>query len=120
MRAVGTRPVRFFVASTNSATCGTPGWFQYHSNTQVPMRASGGRPSSGSISCCAPARWSLLVEAELHRLLQRVEHVVAREQEEDDVGVRRLRLDEIGREVDGAERGEIAADSRAAERGRPP
>ena len=44
VRAVGTRPVRFFVASTNSATCGTPGWFQYHSMTQVPMRASGGRP----------------------------------------------------------------------------
>src|SRR5205823_431852 len=42
VRAVGTRPDFFLMASTNSATCGTLGWFQYHSNTQVPMRASGG------------------------------------------------------------------------------
>ena len=44
----------------------------------------------------------LLVEAELNRLLEGVQHVVALDQEEDDVRVRRLRLDEIGRKVDAA------------------
>src|SRR2546430_6287712 len=51
VRAVGTLPVFFRIASTNSATCGTPGCFQYHSNTQAPIRASGGSPSSDSSSC---------------------------------------------------------------------
>ena len=44
LRAVGTRPVFFLIAARKSATCGTFGWFQYHSKTQVPIRASGGSP----------------------------------------------------------------------------
>src|SRR5882757_9624893 len=60
VRAVGTLPVFLRTASTNSATCGTPACFQYHSNTQYPTRASGGRPSSTSSSCWAPPRCSLL------------------------------------------------------------
>ncbi len=60
VRAVGTFPVLFRIAATNSSRCGTPGCFQYHSNTHVPTRASGGRPSRASSSCWAPARWNRL------------------------------------------------------------
>ena len=45
-----------------------------------------------------------------------VHHVVALHQEHDDVRVRRLRLDEIGGEIGRAERRQVAADTRAAER----
>ena len=37
-------------------------------------------------------------------------------EEDDDVRVRRLRLDEVGGEIDAAERDEVAADPFAAER----
>src|SRR5277367_6463349 len=60
VRAVGTLPVFFLIAATKSATYGTPGCFQYHSNTQYPTRASGGRPSSTSSSCCAPPKCMVL------------------------------------------------------------
>ena len=56
-----------------------------------------------------------LVEAELHRLLQRVDRVVAGLQKDDDVGIRRLRLDQVGRIVGGAERRQRSADLGAAE-----
>ena len=58
------------------------------------------------------------MEPKLDRLFQSVRHVVPAYQEHDDVGVRRLRLDEIGRVVGGAERNEIAARSRSPQRGR--
>ncbi len=112
------RRLRLRMAATNSFTCGTFGWFQYHSKTQVPMRASGGRPSSTSSSCCAPARWNFLSRPNCTACLSAVDHVVARREEDDDVGVRRLRLDQVRREVGGAERGEVAADLGAAELGR--
>ena len=41
------------------------------------MRASGGRPSSDFQLLLGAGEVELLVEAELHRLLQRVDHVVA-------------------------------------------
>src|SRR5487761_2069769 len=56
-----------------------------------------------------------LFEAELHGLLERVHLVVALNQEDDDVGLRRLGLDQVGGEVGGAERRQIAADAGAAE-----
>ena len=56
-----------------------------------------------------------LVEAELHRLLQRIDHVLAGEQKDDDVRTRRLRLDQVGREIGGAERRQRSADLGAAE-----
>ena len=60
----------------------------------------------------------LLVEAELHRLLERVDRVIAGLQEDDDVRLRRLRLDQVGGVIGGAERGQIAAELGAAELGR--
>jgi hypothetical protein len=36
-----------------------------------------------------------LVQTKLNRLLQRVHHVIAREKKDDDVRIRRLRLDEV-------------------------
>ena len=116
-RAVGTWPPLFLrTSATNSFTCGTFGCFQYHSNTQVPMRASGGRPSSTSSSCCAPARWNFLSSPNCTACLSAL---TARRplQEDDDVRVRRLRLDQIGREVGRAERRKVAADLGAAELG---
>src|SRR5487761_979575 len=56
-----------------------------------------------------------LFEAELHGLLERVHLVVALNQEDDAVGLRRLGLDQVGGEVGGAERRQIAADAGAAE-----
>src|SRR5699024_5283099 len=60
VRAVGTLPVRLLMASVNSFTWGTPGWFQYHSITQLPMRELGSRASSVSSSIFAPAIWNRL------------------------------------------------------------
>ncbi|OIQ76402.1 hypothetical protein GALL_419190 [mine drainage metagenome] len=62
---------------------------------------------------CA-SKVELLVQTELHRLFQRVHRVIACLQEDDDVRVRRLRLDEVRREIGGAKRGQIAADLHAA------
>ena len=78
------------------------------------MRASGGRPSCGSSSLGA-GEMEALVEAELHGLLERVHLVVALDQEDDDVRLCRLGLDQVGREIGGAERRQVAADPRAAE-----
>ena len=60
------------------------------------MRASGGRPSSGSSLLLRAGEMNLLVEPELNRLLQGVQHVVALGEEDDDVRVGRLRLDQVG------------------------
>src|SRR3546814_12305938 len=60
VRAVGTRPVFFLIASTNSLTCGTLGWFQYHSITQLPIREPGDSASCVSSSMFAPAIWNRL------------------------------------------------------------
>jgi hypothetical protein len=45
-----------------------------------------------------------LVQAELHRLLQRVDHVVALHEEQDHVGLGRLCLDQVRGEVGRAQR----------------
>ncbi len=79
------------------------------------MRASGGRPSEHFELLLRAGDVEPLVEAELDRLLQRVDRVVARLQKDDDVGIRRLRLDQIGRIVGGAERRQRGADLGAAE-----
>ncbi len=60
---------------------------------------------------------NLLVEAELHDLLEAVHHVGALRQHQDDVRVGGLRLDEVGGEIRGAERRELVAGHRAAEFG---
>ena len=60
---------RFLMADTNSATCGTPGCFQYHSNTHVPMRASGGPFEHFELLLC-PGNVEFLVKSELDSLLQ--------------------------------------------------
>jgi hypothetical protein len=57
-----------------------------------------------------------LVQAELYRLFERVDGVVAGHQENDHVRARGLGLDQIRGEIGGAERGEIAADLAAAKR----
>src|SRR5271166_988236 len=54
---------------------------------------------------------NLVLQAELRRLLERVQHIVALNQENNDIRIRGLRLDQIGREVDRPERREIAADA---------
>ncbi len=58
---------------------------------------------------------NLLVEPELHDLLEAVDHVRALRQHHDDVGARSLRLDEVGGEIRGAQRREFVAGHRAAE-----
>ena len=58
----------------------------------------------------------LLVEAELHRLLEAVDHVVAGEKQDERVGLGRLRLDQVGREVGGAERRVVGTEFGAAGR----
>ena len=77
-RAVGTLPVLPLMAATNSATWGTPGCFQYHSKTQVPMRASGGRAFEHLELLLRAGDMEALVEAELHSLLQRVDRILRR------------------------------------------
>ena len=51
-----------------------------------------------------------LIEAELHRLLEAVDHVVAGQEQDQRVRIGRLRLDQIGREVGGAERRVVGAE----------
>src|SRR5262249_44555793 len=56
-----------------------------------------------------------LVQAELDGLLQRVDGVLAGIEEDDDVGIGRLRLDQVGGEVGGGERRKRDAGLGAAE-----
>ena len=51
-----------------------------------------------------------LVEPELHRLLEAIDHVVAGQEQDDRVRIGRLRLDQIGGEVGGAERRVVGAE----------
>src|SRR5581483_6158232 len=54
-RAVGfLLPMAGEIASTNAFTCGTLGWFQYHSMTHQPVCASFGTERTDSTSNSAP------------------------------------------------------------------
>ena len=57
----------------------------------------------------------LLVEAELHDLLEAVDHVGALHQQDHHVRIGRARLDQIGGEIRGAERRQLVAGDGAAE-----
>ena len=57
----------------------------------------------------------LLVDAELHDLLEAVDHVGALRQHEHHVRVGGPRLDQIGGEIGGAERRQLVAGDGAAE-----
>ena len=103
------------MSATNSATCGTPGCFQYHSNIQMPMRASGGSPAEGFQLLLSARDVDLLVETELHDLLEAIDHVGSLHQQEQHVRIGGAGLDQIGGEIGGAERGEFVAGDRAAE-----
>ena len=56
------RTPRHAARPADSSTIRTP---------RSPIRASGGRPSSGSISCCAPARWNFLLRPNCTACLRR-------------------------------------------------
>ena len=57
----------------------------------------------------------LLVDAELHDLLEAVDHVGALHQQDQHVRIGGARLDQIGGEIGGAERGQLVAGDGAAE-----
>ena len=97
------------MAATNSFTCETFGCFQYHSNTQVPIRAWVKAVEDFELLLSA-SEVELFVEAELHRLLQGVDRVLSGLQEDNHVRVGGLRLDQVGRIVGGAERRQRSAE----------
>ena len=74
---------------------GTPGCFQYHSNIQMPMRASGGIASSELELLLQSGDMDLLVDAELGDLLQAIDHVGTLRQHQQHVRVGGARLDQI-------------------------
>ena len=65
------RSLRLRMSATNSLICGTFGCFQYHSKTQVPIRASGGSAFEDFQLLLRPGDMKPLVETELDSLFER-------------------------------------------------
>ena len=79
------------------------------------MRASGGSDFQGFQFLLGSGHVNLLVDAELHDLLEAVHHVGALRQQQQDVRIGGAGFDEVGRKIAGPERGEFVPRDGAAE-----